>query len=145
MSEADRSSIFKANFTKAHEQLTKGCGRQTCLNPNCAAYFDFNTIDSNQAAVKVISISQQAPDQNLELSSEFIFCADYKSQFSIQQLISLDPSEIKKSVNDLNIFGQNFISQKHITADNPAINWEELNSFFGFLSELMNDGILLDD
>ncbi|CAG9322193.1 unnamed protein product [Blepharisma stoltei] len=142
MSEEVQKAKFKTDFLRAHIQATKGCGRNFCLNPNCAAFPGYPSLDPNQAAAKILSILKSAPNGDIEASSDFFFCPEPTSKHSIENIKVADSAEIRNAMQDLKIFGLNFIPNNYLSSKNKSIDWEGLSNFFGYLSNLCQEGIL---
>ncbi|RNA22112.1 ubiquitin- ligase E3A isoform X1 [Brachionus plicatilis] len=56
--ESNQKEKAKEIIEKFFHQVTKGCGRQGCTNPNCASNPNFEPVQNNQAAVLAIQLAQ---------------------------------------------------------------------------------------
>jgi len=145
MSEEDQKARIKNNFLRAHNQAVKGCGRKFCLNPHCASFSEYKSLDPNQAAAKILSLMQFAPKGDIEASSKFVLCPEISPKYSIENVKAAGSDDIRNLFQDLKIFGFNFVSSGHLTSKSASIDWDELNNFFGFISNLVQQGILAAD
>ncbi len=54
----DSKEVLKSRIQRFHDQLTKGCGQESCDNPDCATGSK-NPLKATEAAVKAVKLAKQ--------------------------------------------------------------------------------------
>ena len=93
------------SFRRAFVQLTQGCGRDYCINLNCASCRQCEKQTPNEAAARLLSTLQYNPDGSIDISkSAFQMCTEPPKIYATVEdfLAELDSSPEKESlISDL--------------------------------------------
>lgn len=104
--ENDRMKRAKKAIEKYYHQLTEGCGRFNCSNPNCASNQSFSKLAPNQAASKAVQLARSKAelcDFSSKSAKQFKPCTSTSQEESISsQPQTSSNTEILEDTNNTN-------------------------------------------
>ena len=126
-----KESILKW-MQMAHKQMTQGCGRDQCLNFQCARCPFGNRWSPNDAALHLTQLLNDC--KVVPTSSLFLLCDVPSPDPSLEDLLSLPSEALIDLLSDPVILGSCFRSGLW-SATSASLDWESLRKFRMLLEE----------